>query len=138
MTITTITPTIDVTIGGETRLFHAYITTAATNLDAPGTSTLTRGTIRELAGFCLEPDALGNQRSGAPARLVLIDATQLAWQRARYRQHGDQIGAVDPILIGLQTLQQWLWQRLRWSTDSTTSVPVLPSPEGGTEAWSVH
>lgn len=85
MTITTITPTIDVTIGGQTRLFHAYITTADRTLDATATSTLMTGTIRDLAGVCLEPDALVSAVPDAPARLVLVDSTELAWQRPRYR-----------------------------------------------------
>ena len=35
-----ITPSIEVTIGRETRLYHAFITTAPARLDAPATLTL--------------------------------------------------------------------------------------------------
>jgi len=38
--IPTITPSIEVTIGRETRLYHAFITNAPTTLDAPATVTL--------------------------------------------------------------------------------------------------
>ena len=39
----TITPSIEVTIGRETRLYHAFITTAPTRFDAPATVTLHTG-----------------------------------------------------------------------------------------------
>ena len=43
MSTTSITPSIGVTIGRETRLYHAYITTAPAALDAPSTLTLHAG-----------------------------------------------------------------------------------------------
>lgn len=115
MTITTITPTIDVTIGGQTRLLHAYITTAERALDATATSTLVEGMVRDLAGFCLEPDALVGESPTGYARLVLVDSTELAWQRTRCRQHGEVLAPVDPLLVGTSTLRQWLWLRVAGS-----------------------
>ena len=48
----TITPSIEVTIGRETRLYHAFITTAPTTLDAPATVTLHTGTaVRRVAAW---------------------------------------------------------------------------------------
>src|SRR5262245_19480902 len=40
MNITSITPSIVVTIGRQTRIYYAYITTAPAGLDAPATMTL--------------------------------------------------------------------------------------------------
>jgi hypothetical protein len=112
MTITTITPSIDVTIGGLTRLYHAFVTTGAVSLDAPATLTLYTGFVGDVAGFAAEPTRLEVTSATSPARVVLVDSSELAWQRARYRQHGDLITPVDVVLVGMATLQQWLWQRL--------------------------
>ena len=40
---------------------------------------------------------------------------ELAWQRANYRGHQHLLLAGDPVLVGLNTLQHWLWQRLQSS-----------------------
>jgi hypothetical protein len=40
---------------------------------------------------------------------------ELAWQRAKYRGHQHLLLAGDPVLVGLNTLQHWLWQRLQSS-----------------------
>ena len=47
------------------------------------------------------------------ARLVLVDAMELAWQRAKYRGNQHVLLSADPGLVGLNTLQHWLWQRLQ-------------------------
>lgn len=119
MTITTITPSIDVTIGGLTRLYHAFVTTGAVTLDAPATLTLYTGFVSDVAGFAADPTRLEEARPTSPARVVLVDSSELAWQRARYRQHGDLITPVDAVLVGMSTLQEWLWQRLRGTTTAT-------------------
>ena len=49
------------------------------------------------------------QRSG---RLVLVETTQFVWQRARSREGRYLFAAADPMLVGLNTLQHWLWQRI--------------------------
>lgn len=113
MRTTAITPHITVAIGHQMRLYHAYITTAPATLDAPSTMALYESTAADLAGFALDPDGLGTFRSGATARLVLIDTVELVWQRARYTEAGHQLMTPDDVLVSLSTLQLWLWQRLK-------------------------
>jgi hypothetical protein len=108
-----LTPHISVTIGGQVRLYHAYITTAPARLDAPSTVTLYESTATDLAGFAIDPDAIHRLRSHAFARLVLIDAVELTWQRARYADAGHALITPDDVLVSLSTLQLWLWQRLK-------------------------
>ncbi len=108
---TTITPNIEVTIGRETRLYHAFITTAPTGLDAPATVTLHAAALSDVSAMAANPISLTN-RADASARLVLVDSTELAWQRARYRERGHLCAPVDPVLVSLSTLQHWLWNRI--------------------------
>ena len=49
-----ITPSIEVTIGRQTRLYHAFITTAPAALDAPSTLTLYAGSLKEVVGFAVD------------------------------------------------------------------------------------
>ena len=56
------------------------------------------------------------------ARLVLVDALELAWQRAKYHGHQHDLRRADPVLVGLNTLQDWLWQRLRASITSSVAA----------------
>ena len=107
-----ITPSIEVTIGRETRLYHAFITTAPTTLDAPATVTLHNASLSDVSGMAADPIALNTTRANAPARLVLVDGTELAWQRARYREARHLFAPADPVLVGLNTLQHWLWSRI--------------------------
>ena len=118
---TALTPHITVAIGQQVRQYHAYITTAPTALDAPATMTLYTSTVTDLAGFASDPEAFGLRRSRASARLVLIDAIEFAWQRARYAEAGHQLTTPDEILVSLSTLQLWLWQRLK--------APLVPDPD---------
>ena len=113
MHTTAITPHITVAIGQQVRLYHAYITTAPPALDAPSTMTLYESTATDLAGFAIDPDELDVFRSRMFARLVLIDAVELAWQRARYAEAGHQLTPPDDVLVSLSTLQFWLWPRLK-------------------------
>jgi len=120
-----ITPSIAVTIGRQTRLYHAYVTTAPAALDSPSTLTLYLSTLADVAGFAANPvthdardthdtrDTRDNGRARADARLVLVDAGELAWQRARCRGNHHLFAQADPVLVGLTTLQLWLWQRLQ-------------------------
>ena len=55
MSDTSITPSIEVTIGRQTRLYHAFITTAPAALDAPSTLTLYAGPLKDVAGFAVDP-----------------------------------------------------------------------------------
>lgn len=109
-------PSINVTIGQYTRVYFAFVTTAPISLDSPATVTLHGGAFSELAGFTADPITFDDTRGRMPARLVLVDAMELAWQRAKYRGNQHQLLCADPGLVGLNTLQHWLWQRLQAST----------------------
>ena len=112
MPATTITPSIGVTIGRHTRLYYAYITTAPANLDAPSTMTLYTATLADVAGLACDEIRFDTCRAKTTARLVLVDATELGWQRRRYREEKHLFASADPVLVGLNPLQHWLWQRL--------------------------
>ena len=113
-----ITPSITVTIGRHTRLYFAFVTTAPTELDSPATMTLHAGTFADVVGFASDSFAHDESRARTPARLVLVEAMELAWQRARYRGHQHLLLPADRVLVGLNTLQHWLWQRLQSPTTS--------------------
>ena len=108
-----ITPSVTVTIGCHTRLYFAFVTTAPAELDSPATMTLHAGPFADVVGFAADSFALDDIRARTPARLVLVDALELAWQRARYRGHQHLLLPADRVLVGLNTLQHWLWQRLQ-------------------------
>ena len=114
MSDTSITPSIEVTIGRQTRLYHAFVTTAPAALDAPSTLTLYAGPLKDVAGFAVDTVAL-DATQGQPRHRgsILIDTTELGWQRARCRSRAHRLTPADPVLVGLNTLQQWLWQRLQ-------------------------
>jgi hypothetical protein len=112
MCTTSITPSIGVTIGRQTRLYYAYITTAPAALDAPSTMTLYAATLADVSGLATDEIAFDAYRAKTRTRLVLVDATELAWQRRRCREKKHLFAAADPVLVGLNTLQHWLWQRL--------------------------
>lgn len=111
-------PNIAVSIGRLTRVYHAFITTAPASLDAPATVTLYAATVSDVTGMTADPDALNTVKASTPARLVLIDATELAWQRRRFREARHLLAAADPILVGLNTLQHWLWHRFKVRVDA--------------------
>jgi hypothetical protein len=102
-----------VTIGHHTRIYFAFVTTAPPELDSPATVTLHAGTLADVVSFAAEWITLESSSASTPARLVLVDAMELAWQRAKYREHQHRLLSVDPGLVGLNTLQHWLWQRLQ-------------------------
>ena len=108
-----LTPRITVTIGRHTRLYFAFVTTAPAELGSPATVTLHATTFSDVASFAADPIAHDDHRGRMPARLVLVDAMELAWQRARYRGNQHLLLPADPVLVGLNTLQHWLWQRLQ-------------------------
>jgi hypothetical protein len=108
-----ITPSVTVTIGHHTRLYFAFVTTAPADLDSPATMTLHASTFADVSGFAADPITHDECRGRTPARLVLVEAMELAWQQARYRGHQHMFLRADPILVGLNTLQHWLWQRLQ-------------------------
>jgi hypothetical protein len=73
------TPSIAVTIGHQTRIYLAFVTTALIDLDAPATVTLHAATFSDIAGFTAEPLTHDNTYRRASARLILVDAVELAW-----------------------------------------------------------
>lgn len=105
-------PSITVTIGHQTRIFHAFVTSAPVALDAPATLTLCASSSADLAAFAAD-DMREPELAQSPARLVLVDAMELMWQRRRWREAGHQLLPADAHLAGLTTLQGWLWGRLR-------------------------
>jgi hypothetical protein len=108
-----LTPNITVTIGHHTRIYFAFVTTAPTELDSPATVTLHAATFADVVTLAAEPVTFDRARGRTPARLVLVDAMELAWQRAKYRGHQHPLLSADPGLVGLNTLQHWLWQRFQ-------------------------
>ena len=115
------TPNIAVTIGQEMRLYHAFVTTAPATLDGPSTVTLYASTLSDVSGFAADPPAYDAARAGVDARLVLIDTTELAWHRARYRDASHACVPVDPVLVGRSALQHWLWQKLLAANEYATA-----------------
>lgn len=110
---TVTTPSIAVAIGRQMRRYHAFVTTAPRTLDGPATMTLYASSQADVAGFAADADAFRATKPRDPARLVLVDATELGWQRARYRAHQHVLAPADAVLVGPSTLQHWLWQRLQ-------------------------
>ena len=108
-------PSIAVAIGGQLRVYHAFVTNAGPELDGPSTLTLYTSTFSDLAGFTADLIAHDTARGRMAARLVLIETRELAWHRARYRAEHCVLLHADPVLVSLKTLQHWLWSRLHAS-----------------------
>ena len=104
-------PSVAVTIGGQTRRYFAFVTTAPDVLDSPATVTLEHGAFRDVIAFAGAPVPDERLRR-MTARLVLVDAMELAWQRAKYVGHKYLFLPADTRLAGPNTLQRWLWKRL--------------------------
>jgi len=117
-----LTPNITVTIGHHTRIYFAFVTTAPAELDSPATVTLHSATFADVAGFASDPITLEEAHGRISARLILVDAMELAWQRAKYRGNQHQLLSADPGLVGLNTLQHWLWQRLQAPASSQVAA----------------
>ena len=117
-----LTPNITVTIGHHTRIYFAFVTTAPTELDSPATVTLHAATFSDVVSLAAEPITLDHSRARIPARLVLVDAMELAWQRASYLGRQHPLLSADPGLVGLNTLQHWLWQRLQAPTTNQVAA----------------
>ena len=108
-------PSIAVAIGGQLRVYHAFITTAGPELDGPSTLTLHASTFSDIAGFAADPIVYDTARGRMPARLVLIEMREFTWHCARYRAEHRIFAPADPVLVSLRTLQHWLWHRLQAS-----------------------
>ena len=109
-----ITPSITVTIGRHTRQYFAFVTTGPAQLDSPSTITLHAAAFCEVAGlFAADPITCDESRARTPARLILVNALERDQQRANYRGSPHRWLPADRVLVGLNTLQHWLWQRLQ-------------------------
>jgi hypothetical protein len=107
------TPTIEIAIGRELRLYHAYVTTAPPRLDAPATLTVHSAPLWDVWWMAAAFIALEAERAKQPGRLVLVDDSQVAWQEAKYKEAQHLFTPADPVLVGLGALQDLLWNRLR-------------------------
>jgi hypothetical protein len=116
------TPNITVTIGCHTREYIAFVTTAPATLDAPSTVTLYAAALSDVAAFAADPIIGDELRATTPARLVLVDALDLAWQRARYRDNHQRLLPADRVFVGLNLLEPWLWHRLQTTAGSEVSA----------------
>jgi hypothetical protein len=117
-----ITPSITVTIGRHTRIYYAFVTTAPPALDSPNTITLDEGRFSDIVGHARDEISDDELRGPVPARLVLVDAMQRAWQEAKYAGNHHLLLPADPWLAGLDTLQHWLWQRLQGRTTNSVAA----------------
>jgi hypothetical protein len=112
----TCAPAIVVTIGQQTRVFHAFVTSAPIQCDAPSTVTLYASTWADVAGLAADEIYVGPAIRRLPARLVLVDAMELVWQRARCREEGHRVLPADSRFVGVTALQGWLWRRVLGSS----------------------
>ena len=108
---------VDVTIGGETRVYQAFVTTAPAGLDRPTTVTLEEASFARVAYLTADPIPFDSTLGNKPARLVLIAEADLKVQKACYREGRHVVAPADLVLIGQNTLQQWLWNRLAMPSD---------------------
>jgi hypothetical protein len=107
-----ITPRIAVTIGGLTRVYLAYVTTAPADLDLPKTITVEQGPLGEVIGLAADPVTVDAARTCTSARVVLVESGDRAWQRATYRGSHHLLLEADRWLVSLEKLESSLWQRL--------------------------
>jgi hypothetical protein len=60
------TPTIAVAIGRQSRIYHAFVTTAPAALDGPSTMTLYASTLADVAGFAADRSSPREMRRARP------------------------------------------------------------------------
>ena len=108
---------VDVTIGGETRVYQLFVTTAPAGLDKPSTVTLEEGSFASVAHLTAVPIPFDATLGAKSARLVLIADVDLKVQKACYREDRHLVARADLVLIGRNALQQWLWNRLAMPSD---------------------
>ena len=108
---------VDVTIGGETRVYQLFVTTAPAGLDKPSTVTLEEVSVASVAHLTAVPIPFDATLGAKSARLVLIAEVDLKAQKACYREGRHLLARADLVLIGQNTLQAWLWNRLAMPSD---------------------
>jgi hypothetical protein len=97
------TPSIEVTIGRETRLYHAFITTHRSRSTLRRQSRCTPRRSRRVRQWPRIPITVTTAREASRRGLVLVDGTELDWQRAAYREGRQLFAPCDPVLVGLNT-----------------------------------
>jgi hypothetical protein len=107
-----IAPRITVTIGGLTRSYVAYVTTAPGELDLPKTVTVEEGPFEEVIGLAADPVTFDAARTRMPTRVVLVESGDRACQRTTYRGTHHLFLEADRWLVSLEKLQSSLWRRL--------------------------
>jgi hypothetical protein len=112
MNAQTHTSPIEIAIGRELRSYHAYITTALVALDTPMTLTLYAAPLWEVSGNAAVPIVIDAVFANVPARLVLVEEGEFKWQSARYHEAKHLFKSADPVLVGLDTIHHWLWNRM--------------------------
>ena len=122
MTERSLTPNITVTIGHHTRIYFAFVTTRTRRSRLTSDGHAPRGDVR----------GRGRLRGGADhARSVTRQGTRAPCARRRdgARLATSQVPrpaapllSADPVLVGLNTLQHWLWQRLQAPTTSQVAA----------------
>ena len=125
-----ISPAVDVTIGGETRIYHAFITTAPIDARRAVNSHAGRIQLRERGGFAADPIPFDEHAREGSARLVLIGSTELDGQTRALPRRSVPVHTSRPVLVGLNTLQQWLWQRLAMPSDRRGALMARRASEG--------
>jgi hypothetical protein len=65
-------------------------------LDAPATVTLDVGALSTISGWTADPLVLDSGVANIPARLVLVEESELGPQRARYREARHLFKPADP------------------------------------------
>lgn len=108
---------VGVTIGGETRFYQAFVTTAPAGLDRPSTVTLVESSFANVALLTAESIPFDTSLGRRPARLVLIAEGDRDLQKTYYREGHYLLAPADPVLIDRHTLQRWLWDRLAMPSD---------------------
>ena len=123
MTERSLTPNITVTIGHHTRIYFAFVTTAPTELDSPATVTLHAATFADVVSFAAEPITLDPlPRRGTRRALCSWMRWSSPGNERKYRGQQHPLLPADPGLVGLNTLQHWLWQRLQAPTTNQVAA----------------
>jgi hypothetical protein len=121
MTQRSLPSSITVTIGQHSRIYFPFVTTAPPTLDSPGTMTLRAVTLLNLANHLTTGGLHDYLPPDATARVVLIDARELAWQQAKYIGNAHLLLTPDRTLDVLTAIQECLWQRLQGSSPQVSA-----------------
>ena len=114
MTERSLTPNITVTIGHHTRIYFAFVTTAPDRARFASDGHAARGDRSRTSSASRR----SRSPSTAPAAGHRRDwSSSMRWSspgnERQYRGNQHLLLPADPGLVGLNTLQHWLWQRLQ-------------------------